>query len=369
MSEISKIRTVGFTSIFLGVLSTAVGAASSEPTKAVDKAFDLATVRCEKLGYTRDSAEYRDCVDAQLLLIGSTNANVTEPRTDVDPKPSACATAFIGNKPTFNDESQKNICVDPVRPLPPCPQNPRVIWSDCVGDFNFTRDSSFGRSRFFTDSLLNEVYKPSNDMAGGSKPLHDYPSSVKNPMWFFRSVRGRYSGEWKLNNPHWQGVLVSPNGERYEGAFFLGRLHGRGTLTFADGAVYVGDFFMNERTGTATQTYKSGDKYTGTFNRGQRHGTGLLMYADGRVYHGEFRDDQLHGIGKLALTNGDYYEGQFSANSITGDGTLTFSDGRRYVGGWKDNLRDGKGVLYSADGTVVLEGRWRRGEYVGVVGK
>jgi hypothetical protein len=85
MSARSRIQAIGFTSILVGLLSTAVGAASSEPTKAVDKAFDLSAVRCERLGYTRDSADYRDCVREQLRLLAKSDVDTTDVKTATIP--------------------------------------------------------------------------------------------------------------------------------------------------------------------------------------------------------------------------------------------------------------------------------------------
>jgi len=308
-------------------ISTVVEATISETFDEVDGAVDIAIMRCGELKNIESRSDYHECFRKELRLL-----MVASHRKDVGEKSAESNRCFVpisqADRLITGDDNLFELCREHVRPLRPCPLNSKTFWSDCVGNYTFTK---------------------ANTPRG--------------------TLIGRYSGEWRLNRRHGEGVLNSPNGERYEGRFFLGVLHGNGKLTFADGTDYHGDFNDGRRTGIASQSYKSGDKFSGTFDRGKRHGVGLLTYADGRVYKGQFKNDELHGMGKLVLTNGDYYEGQFSANSITGDGTLTFSDGRRYVGGWKDNLRHGKGVLYGVDGTVLLEGEWRDGEYVGVVRK
>jgi hypothetical protein len=246
------------------------------------------------------------------------------------------------------EDSFYEVCGEPKRPLPPCPPNNQLYWDDCVGSYTYTASgNSNGRKVIARQAPPDAV-------------------TLESVLTVNRAQRerGRYTGEWRLNKPHFVGEFVDEKGEKYKGEFFLGVFHGTGTLTFRDGTQYKGEFFDGERTGIASQTYKTGDKYTGNFVGGRRNGRGLLVYADGRVYQGQFLADKLNGIGRLALPNGDYYEGNFANNTIAGEGTLTFADGRQYVGGWRNNLRHGKGVLYGADGKVLLDGEWKDGDFV-----
>ena len=89
-------------------------------------------------------------------------------------------------------------------------------------------------------------------------------------------------------------------------------------------------------------TYPSGDKYVGEWHEDQKSGKGTYTWSDDDSYVGEFRDDRKHG-----------------------QGTYTYSDGAKYVGDYRDGERHGYGTELSPSGSVVRNGFWQLGTYIG----
>jgi hypothetical protein len=86
---------------------------------------------------------------------------------------------------------------------------------------------------------------------------------------------------------------------------------------------------------------------------------------DNGFYVGEFRDDKFHGQGIITYVGGGRYVGWFRDGQEHGLGSHTDSTGLRYVGEWRYRLPDGQGAEFSSHGSLIRNGIWRNGNFVG----
>jgi hypothetical protein len=141
--------------------------------------------------------------------------------------------------------------------------------------------------------------------------------------------------------------------------------HGFGTLRLDDGAVMDGTWEFGLLKGSGVLATIDGDVYHGDWLQGKKHGTGTLVYSDGRVYRGSFEADKRHGIGYITWPYGAYYQGEFLRDKRNGSGEYRYADGRYYTGMYQDDRPHGYGVLRARDGTVLYDGQWELGEFLG----
>mmetsp|Transcript_53794 Transcript_53794/g.99439 ORF Transcript_53794/g.99439 Transcript_53794/m.99439 type:complete len:439 (+) Transcript_53794:104-1420(+) len=217
----------------------------------------------------------------------------------------------------------------------------------------------------------------------------------------------RYTGQWRGQDRHGEGVLEKPDGQRYEGGFAFGRAHGYGIFYAAsgnryegqwdqdrahgwgkyvhvDGSTYEGEWYHDEKSGRGKETWADGARYEGEFLHGSKHGLGsycsstgvtyegqfrhdkmdgegTYRFADGRVYSGQCLHGHMHGCGKMEWPSGSKYEGYYARDMKHGEGTFVWPDGREYRGQWSNGKQDGIGVTIDAKGNQV-HGEWRNGE-------
>jgi len=214
---------------------------------------------------------------------------------------------------------------------------------------------------------------------------------------------GTYTGPLLDNgdgqrHAHGFGTRVYSNGDKYVGQFEYGYMDGEGTYTFANGNVEKGHFRHGELEGEGTNTLANGDVtkgqwrhdylYTGQSTTTNPNGTDLIWeYEDGRLVHskgtcvcddgtkyvGEWCYDGRRSGGTITWADGRTYKGQWRVirgeqDPPEGDGEMAWPDGRKYVGDFRDGLCDGLGKMTCKDGKV-LEGFWKKGEFVGTLVK
>jgi hypothetical protein len=64
-----------------------------------------------------------------------------------------------------------------------------------------------------------------------------------------------------------------------------------------------------------------GAKYEGSYAADKRNGQGEYVYADGRMYRGEYKDDRPHGYGvEMAKDTTVIYDGSWAYGEFVGDG-------------------------------------------------
>ena len=170
---------------------------------------------------------------------------------------------------------------------------------------------------------------------------------------------GEYTGQWRDDQRHGQGVMLWPSGLRYEGRFNCDRRHHvSGKLFFQNGNVYDGGWVDDKMQGIGTLTTASAIKFTGRFIAGVSENVGVLE-VEGNIYEGECENMQPHGKGKLRLPNGDVYEGDMHFGLIQGEGKLTYASGGYFTGEMSAGKRHGKGKMIYSSGHI-YEGNWER---------
>jgi len=84
-----------------------------------------------------------------------------------------------------------------------------------------------------------------------------------------------------------------------------------------------------------------------------------------QVYTGDFDNGLKHGSGVETWEGGARYVGNYQHDKRNGKGCYTYPDGRKFNGDYKNNEPDGNGTQTSSDGSVLHEGEWSMGEFVG----
>ena len=155
--------------------------------------------------------------------------------------------------------------------------------------------------------------------------------------------KGKYTGFLNAQNqPEGHGILRVDSGDVYEGEWEKGERHGQGVYTWYDGDLYTGPWF-----------------------EGRRHGHGVFVFSDGRLYDGQYKLGDREGQGMFVWPYGAKYEGSYLGDKRNGPGEYVYADGRSYRGEYQDDRPHGYGVEVSKDGSVLYDGNWARGEFVG----
>ena len=169
----------------------------------------------------------------------------------------------------------------------------------------------------------------------------------------FKKDKSIYKGSWNLQGKkEGFGILIDSQGNKYIGEWKNDQFHGKGQLLSINGDFYEGDFIFGEIEGNGIfYSSKNGYNYNGEFNHNKFHGKGVLIYDDETSYEGNFSEGYMNGEGNILFQDGSYYIGNFEKNNYNGKGKFFFKDGRRYNGDWKDNALDGLGVFTWNDRT------------------
>ena len=144
-----------------------------------------------------------------------------------------------------------------------------------------------------------------------------------------------------------------------------GKMSGKGIYRWDDGDVYDGEYLDGLRHGLGVERFASGTIYEGEFRASKKSGHGIFRYANGDVYEGGYLNDLMSGYGIYRYHNGDIYEGGMQNGLSSGYGIMRYANGRVYEGQWLNDKKSGHGVVRGADGTIIQEGRYLDGKYVG----
>ena len=211
-----------------------------------------------------------------------------------------------------------------------------------------------------------------------------------------------YSGAWRRNVPHGEGVLITPGTGQYSGHYEHGVKTGFGKYLWENGTAYFGEWrgglmegrgviyfkgdmkaeallqasveltlydvhlepiAQNCRYNTTLPNIKGG-KYDGEWRRGLMHGKGTLTFSDGCTYTGEWDEAAMTGKGVMSYLSADTYHGMFLHSRRQGMGELHYADGRVFVGQWAKDVRHGVGRLSYPSGDV-SEGFYFNDVFVG----
>jgi hypothetical protein len=205
--------------------------------------------------------------------------------------------------------------------------------------------------------------------------------------------------------------------ERFEGATY-----GKGTIYYKNGQKLIGNFRLDQIDGIAKLVSANGDTLrcgtfrgrtglyfveeevkilSGKLSNGYCTAEGKLYFASNKIYIGTFKFSyydypglQLVGEGQLIDDNGKKIEegicslkrftddddgvewqyGIYFGKETTGtvSGKIHLTNGKTYQGEFENQKRYGykyfnptEGTLFSYDGTIIQEGKWEDGKFVG----
>lgn len=231
-----------------------------------------------------------------------------------------------------------------------------------------------------------------------------------------------YRGDWRNDQCHGTGTLLSAGGEILDCRFERGAVTGSGDsstvgrikILFENGCYYEGHYQKHKRHGNGFCIYPNGDKYEGNWHAGRRTGRARMSFMglDGKVkgkFQGDFHADEIDGScdgvyeditsnifkvleyktknvlcsgsferGRLqssvnvSLNNGDKFIGNYKDGRPSGLGQMEFNHtipddpksrnpifySARFIGTFKAGRRDGRGTMYWNDGSN-FTGLWR----------
>jgi len=217
-------------------------------------------------------------------------------------------------------------------------------------------------------SLMAGIKRGNNTFLfpNGNRYIGDYKGNLMHGAGEFYWTNGNiYRGEFKNGMRHGKGVLTYYNGSSYSGEWKNGYMEGSGVYTWSNGNQYTGDFLRGFREGKAAFVWGNGDKYVGDFKKDLMDGYGEYTSVNGESYSGAYKDDMKDGKGTYVWKSGDKYVGEWKKNLHDGDGTYIWNDGGRYVGQWKNHKMHGKGIEYAPDGSIIQQGFWDNGKFIG----
>lgn len=180
-----------------------------------------------------------------------------------------------------------------------------------------------------------------------------------------------------------QCTAAHPNGNIYSGEFIFFLPTGQSKVQYPNGDVYEGELkdWLPNGHGTMKKLVSQGKSlavYSGNFTNGKLcDNQGKLEFyklnEDGSLgnitgtYEGKFDNDIRNGHCKYTpySDKGKSYDGEWENNQRSGHGVETYPDGSVYDGEFKASKPHGHGVLKSSDGTVIQEGEWENGKFIG----
>ena len=123
---------------------------------------------------------------------------------------------------------------------------------------------------------------------------------------------------------------------KYSGDFKNNLMHGQGILKYEDSSLYSGTFFKDFPNRQGKKSFVNGDYYEGNFKDGNPSGKGILKSGDGSEYIGEFRDGLANGKGRKRFPDRTVYSGEFKDGDANGRGTFTDKLKNKFTGLWRD---------------------------------
>lgn len=199
------------------------------------------------------------------------------------------------------------------------------------------------------------------NVVGGAPPEAPTPSQKVKPTFLaIGNDNRKYVMEYEWHGSRFSGVYTG------QLSVTTNNPDGDGTLRVDDGAVYNGEWHDGKPHGVGVWATIEGDLYcSADWRNGEKHGMTVDVLCDGCVYRGDYEHGKRHGQGVLTWPYGAHYTGQFIDDKRNGEGDYSYADGRCYTGNYKDDRPDGYGVLKAADGTILYDGMWQLGEFIG----
>jgi hypothetical protein len=152
----------------------------------------------------------------------------------------------------------------------------------------------------------------------------------------------------------------------YSGNLKNGKKIGKGKVLYYDNNfTYIGEFNNGLKEGKGNLTSK--DKkflYEGSWKNDKYEGEGSLLSPELGKYIGSFKNGLFDGQGYLITPDNNTYKGSFLCGEKSGEGEYKLKNGYVYIGGFKNDLYHGNGKLYDDKKTIVLEGKFQKGQFI-----
>jgi hypothetical protein len=197
-----------------------------------------------------------------------------------------------------------------------------------------------------------------------------------------------------------KGTLYYRNGQKLMGNFYFGRIDGSAKLVSANGDILRSGTFRGKNEGLYFDKEEV-KILTGKMSDDDFTAEGKLYFASNKIFIGTFKyvwsQLKLIGEGQLIDDNGEKIEeGICSLKQFTGfgryeggiknqygiyfgeettgavSGKIHLTNGKTYqgkfeiqTGGFNGYFNLTEGTLFSYDGTVIQEGKWKDGKFVG----
>ena len=215
------------------------------------------------------------------------------------------------------------------------------------------------------------------------------------------SVYGtRYSGLWKNNKAHGEGVLYYSDGEKLSGVFENGLLEGKGKYYFKNGDIYDGNFRNSLLHGEGEILQDDGSRLKARWYQNEivkitiqfldfnsdeaipidheyitkcpysvdvlwNNCFAISKIGDEYRYEGIWRHDNPDGFGKLFYKEELGYQGGIKNGLLHGLGELFLSEDMIFTGNFKHGLKDGKGSITQIGSQKEVHGTWVNGDLDG----
>lgn len=259
--------------------------------------------------------------DQGILNIGNKKSESHEYRTTFIRSPSNQKDIYSGflNKLSFTTllEGGERILKEISKSIV---KNGKTVTVTCITwESGSTYEGEIVSMRFHGFGVLNHIsgYSIRGDFVQGK--VHGRAEFVKGKQI--------YSGQWKSNLPHGQGIEKIEDKFEYAGNFIEGIKQGKGKMKISGKGKYEGEFKLNSF-----------------------YGFGCFTWLDGKRYMGNWVLNLMHGKGKMTWPDGRKFEGKYSRNKKEGYGQFTWADGRAFVGLWKNGKQEGNGKYINLGG-------------------
>lgn len=135
-------------------------------------------------------------------------------------------------------------------------------------------------------------------------------------------------------------------------------------LSDEDDTYYIGQWKNQDRHGWGTLVSKCGGIYEGVFRDNKPNGYGRLINHEREWYVGYWKNGKKNGEGESNMCNEPaIYKGNFENDDINGKGTMVYQDNVKYIGGFINGVKDGEGIEYHPDGTLKYKGAYKDGKF------
>jgi len=152
-----------------------------------------------------------------------------------------------------------------------------------------------------------------------------------------------YLGEWNKSAYEGKGILFDFANSRFcSGEWKEGVMEGNGT-SIHEGRLYSGDWKNDKAHGEGIKCWAEGDFYEGQWNDGEQNGFGSYIWKSGSIYTGHWKMGEKSGQGRYAWHHGSTYDGEWLNDTMHGEGTLWYDKAENYVGSWVDGMQTGYG--------------------------